>query len=191
MAPASILEYSLTQATLNWTAPSDDNKCIVISYQVDYRKTAATTTPVAAAVWEKVATTTATVFADAAAKPAVDAVPSPVKYVDKTARTAGAHYYRVQATNAAGADDTSGWSTEQAYHYAGVPGQVIITGGKASVSTATTITFAWTKPLDNGNTVTKYSVFHGLSAAAVTTEVALADVKTYTLTTTGQGYFYI
>lgn len=128
-------------------------------------------------------------FANAAAK--VDAVPTPLKYVDAKARTAGAHIYRVQATNAAGADDTAtGWSADATYYYAGVPGQVIITGGKASVSTATTITFAWTKPLDNGSTVTKYSVFHGTSASAVTTEAALADVKTYTHTTTGLGYYY-
>jgi hypothetical protein len=188
MSEANVASFSTKQAVINWTAPSTANKCFVISYDIEYEKTAATTSPVAAAVYEAVATTTARVNANAAAVPAVDAVPTPLTYTDKKLRVAGAYKYRVKATNAAGSD-VKNWSAPAAYYYAGVPSQVSITDNKATVATASKITFVWTKPIANGDAVTKYTVMEGTVDPPATT-VALADVLTYSKDTSGEGYWY-
>jgi len=184
MSVANVASFSKKQAVINWTAPATANKCFVISYDIQLRTKAATTSPVAAATYEALATTAARVNAYST----VAAVPTKTTYTDAKARIAGAYYYSVKATNAAGSDIKM-WSDDVAYYYAGVPSQVSVTDNKATVQTAIKITFVWTKPIENGDAVTKYTVYSGTVSPPTTANV-LANVLTFSLDTTGKGFYY-
>lgn len=133
--------------------------------------------------------TAATIFAvpKTDTKAAVKAVPTPNMLVDKTARSVGSFYYRVTATNPAGASLASDGAL---FYYAGVP----TAPGTPTKTTATAdqVVIAWTAAQENGFAITAYTVYYGTDAETITSTVVLAKVLTYTQATTAiaDGYIY-